>query len=423
MDNDAHGKLLNRTFRALQYRNYSLYLTGHGISLLGFWMQQIAMSWLIYRLTNSEFLLGLIAFLGQIPSLLLSPLGGIIADRWSKRKLMILTQSLSMCQATILTILAFTDMLNIWYIMILTIILGFITAFDSPVRQSFLNDTVDKKEDLGNAIALNSTVFNSSRLIGPTLGGLLVAAAGEKVCFLLNAVSYIAVIISLLLIRVNNPAPPVKRNRSIIGDLKEGIRYSYNFKPVRYILMFVAFISLIGMPYMVLMPVFAKQILHGGPNTLGFLMGCTGLGAITGTLYLASRKNIDGLWKIVPFAGTLFGVGLILFSQSHIFIFSAMFLVLTGFGLILQMASNNTLVQTIVDDDKRGRVMSLYVMAFMGIAPLGSLLAGTMATHIGAPNTILISGILCIIASYILSTKVAVFDDHFNGNKIILPEE
>jgi MFS family permease len=392
--------------RAFQYRNYRLFFTGQGISLIGTWMQRIAMSWLVFRLTDSTFLLGLVGFTSQFPTLILSPFAGVIADRVNRLRIMIVTQSLSMIQATILAILVISNRVEVWHIILLSIFLGMITAFDIPSRQSFIVEMVEKKEDLGNAIAMNSFMFNSARLIGPSVAGIIIAAVGDGICFLLNAVSYIAILAALFAMKVK-PKEKVKSNKRIWQELKEGFTYTFGLPPIRNILILLGLVNFVGMPYTVLMPVFARDILGGGPHTLGFLMAGVGCGALFGALFLASRKDSRGLHKIIPIATTIFGVGLISFSISNIFVTSLMLISLCGFGMMVQMASSNTVLQTIIDDDKRGRVMSFYTMAFMGPAPFGSLLGGWTASNIGAPNTLKIGGIICILAAITFASKNA----------------
>jgi len=388
-------KLILRAFR---YRNYRLFFTGQGISLIGTWMQRIAMSWLIYRLTGSPFLLGLVGFTGQIPTLIIAPYAGVIADRLNRLRIIIITQILSMLQALALSILVLTHTIQIWHIILLSIFLGIVSAFDIPTRQSFIVEMVEDKKDLGNAIALNSFMFNSARLIGPSVGGILIAAVGDGICFLLNAISYIAVIIALFAMRVKPRQKSVLKKRTW-HELKEGAAYAFGFRPIRNILLLLALISLVGMPYTILMPVFAKDILGGGPHTLGFLMAGVGFGALSGAIFLAPRKSAEGLERIIPIASVIFGIGLITFSLSRTFLASLILIAVSGFGMMVQNASCNTLIQTIVDDDKRGRVMSFYSMAFMGTAPFGSLIAGSLASRIGAPNTLILGGIACILGA------------------------
>ena len=392
-------------FRTLKYRNYRLFFSGQSISLIGTWIQMIAMGWLVYRLTNSAFMLGLVGFVGRLPTLFISPFAGVIADRWNKYKLLLLTQVLSMLQALAITILLFTDIVQIWHIIILSIALGLINSFDTPVRQSFVIEMIEKKEDLGNAIALNSAMVNGARLFGPTIAGILVGALGEGWCFLINTLSFIAIITTLLMMKI--PEKKIeKKPDGHLAELKEGFKYAYNFIPIRYILFILSLVSLMGMPYQVLMPVFAKDIYHGGPNTLGFLMAAAGTGALIGALYLASRKSVVGLGKNIAIATAIFGSGLVIFSLSKTFTLSIIVLVITGFGMMVQMASSNTVLQTIVDDDKRGRIMSFYTMAFMGTVPFGNLLSGSLSGLIGVTNTVLAGGVCCILGAAFFAFKL-----------------
>ena len=395
---------LKLIFRAFKYRNYRLFFTGQGISLIGTWMQRIAMSWLVFRLTNSSFLLGLVGFTSQIPTFILCPFAGVIADRVDRLRIMIVTQILSMIQAGILAFLVISNRIAVWHVVILSVILGMVTAFDIPSRQSFIVKMVDKREDLGNAIAMNSFMFNSARLIGPSLAGIIISAFGDGICFLLNAISYIAIISALFAMKVK-PDERAKSNNRILEDLKIGSAYTFGIPPIRNVLLLLGLVQFVGMPYTVLMPIFAKDILGGDANTLGFLMAGVGCGALFGAIFLASRKNAQGLDRIIPMASTIFGIGLIFFSLSRVFATSLLLISLCGFGMMVQMASCNTVLQTIIDDDKRGRVMSFYTMAFMGPAPFGSLLGGWAASHIGAPNTLIIGGIISILGAVIFATK------------------
>lgn len=396
---------IKQILRALRYRNYKLFFGGQSISLIGTWMQQIALGWLVYRLTNSAFLLGVIGFASQIPTFLFASFAGVFADRYNKHKIIIITQTLAMLQAFLLSVLTLTHVIQIWHIILLSIFSGLINAFDMPTRQTFVIDLIEDKNDLSNAIALNSSMFNAARLVGPTVAGFLIAALGEGLCFLVNAISYIAVIIALLLMKIKPNIKKVKKEK-ILEGLKEGIKYAYKFKPIRALLLLIGLVSLTGMPYTVLMPVFAKDILHGDANTLGFLLGAVGIGALTGALYLASRKSVLGLVRWVSKAAGIFATGLLLFSFSRNIILSLILMVFIGFGMMMQMASTNTLLQTLVDDDKRGRIMSLYVIAFMGTAPFGSLIAGSLASTIGAPYTVLTGGVICLIGSIIFTLKL-----------------
>jgi len=398
-------KGLQLIFRALHHRNYRLFFGGQGVSLIGTWMQQIAMSWLVYRMTQSAFLLGVIGFLGQIPAFLLSPFAGVLIDRWNRHRILVGTQSLAMIQAFILAFLTLTGTIAIWHIIILALSLGFVNAFDMPTRQAFVVEMVETGEDLGNAIALNSFLFNGARLLGPSIGGILISLLGEGVCFLLNGISFIAVIAALLAMKMTKREIRSKSSHVLQG-IKEGFTYAFGFPPIRSLLLLLGLVSLAAMPYTVLMPVFAKNILHGGPHTLGFLLGASGVGALVGAIYLASRKSVLGLGRLIVIALNIFGIGLIAFSVSRVLSLSLLLLAFTGFGMMVQMASTNTVLQTIVEEDKRGRVMSLYTMAFMGMVPFGSLLAGTLASKIGAPGTIMISGLACILGSILFARKL-----------------
>lgn len=395
-----HGLL-----RALRSRNYQLFVAGQGISLVGTWMQQVAMSWLVYRLTGSAFLLGVIGFTSQIPTLLIAPFAGVLADRWDRRRLLMINQTFAMFQAVFLATAVLAGFAQIWLIVLLSLLLGTITAFEIPIRQSFVVELVEHREDLGNVIALNSSMVNGARLIGPSVAGILVASAGEGVCFIINGISYLAVIIALAAMRIA-PRPPRLRQRHVIQELREGFSYAFRFSPIRSILLLVAFVSLMGMPYIVLIPVFAKAVLHGGAHTFGFLMTAAGCGALIGTLYLASRRNVVGLGRIIVLAVILFAVGIALFALSSYLPLSLAALAMAGFGSITLVASCNTILQTILEEDKRGRVMSFFTMAFMGMAPFGSLGAGAMADIVGVRYTLLIGAGFCLAGAGIFARNL-----------------
>ncbi len=408
MNKDGPGNGRGRfkiVFRSLQYRNYRLFFSGQSISLIGTWMQRIALPWLVYHMTGSTLLLGVVGFAGQIPTFLLSPVAGVLTDRWSRYRVLLITQIVSLVQAAVLAGLCLTGVIQIWHIVVLSIILGCINAFDVPARHSFVIDMVEKKEDLGNAIALNSLMFNGARLIGPSIAGVMLASTSEGICFLINAISYIFVIISLLMMRLHVKETHIKDER-ILNELSEGLRYAFGFAPIRHLLILLSISSLMGMSYSVLMPVFAKEILHGGSNTYGFLMGAAGFGALLGALFLASRESVLKLGRIVPASAILFGVGLIVLSFSRIFSLSLVLMLFIGLGMMMQTAASNTILQTITDDDKRGRVMSFYTMAIMGTAPFGSLMAGGLAKVIGTPWTIFTGGIACIIGALFFLRKL-----------------
>ena len=338
---------VKHVFRTLRYRNYRLFFSGQLVSLIGTWMQQVALTWLVYRLTNSPFLLGVVGFVGQMPMFLLGPFAGVLADRANRHRIIILTQTLSMVQATVLAILTLTGNITVAHIIILSIFIGLVNAFDMPTRQSFLLDMIESREDLPNAIALNSSMFNGARLLGPSIAGLVIAAIGEGLCFLLNAVSYVAVIAALLAMKVTQRHLKNRKPRKVLEGFTEGFHYAFGFSPIRNILLLLALVSMMGMPYAVLMPVYARDILHGGPHTLGFLMGATGVGALAGALSLASRKSVVGLGRWIPLAAGTFGVGLIAFSFSRTLWLSMILLFVVGAGMMVQMASSNTIIQTI----------------------------------------------------------------------------
>ena len=392
-------------FRSLQYRNYRLFFSGQSLSLIGTWMQRIAMPWLVYHMTGSVLLLGVVGFAGQIPTFLLAPVAGVLTDRRSRYHVLLVTQIISMIQASILAFLCLTGLIEIWHIVVLSIALGCINAFDVPSRQSFVIDMVEKKEDLGNAIALNSLMFNAARLIGPSIAGIMLASTGEGICFLLNAVSYIFVIVSLLMMRIKIKKPG-KRKSEILQELKDGLNYTFGFPPIKHILVLLSIVSLMGMSYSVLMPVYAKEILNGGSHAYGFLMGAAGFGALLGAIFLASRVSVIKIGRIVPAAAILFGSGLIILSFTKILSLSLLLMVFIGLGMMLQTAASNTILQTITDDDKRGRVMSFYTMAVMGTAPFGSLLAGGLAKIFGTPVTIFVGGLVCIIGALFFLRKL-----------------
>jgi MFS family permease len=405
-DNKAKSIFARRSaLRALRHRNFRLFFGGQSISLIGTWMQRIAMAWLVYRLTNSPFLLGVVGFAGQIPTFLLPPFAGVLADRWDKRRMLILTQTLLTIQALTLAFLVLTGTVQVWHLVALSLFFGTVFAFDIPTRQSFFIEMIGEKGDLGNAIALNSSLVTGARLLGPTVGGVLIGLLGEGACFLLNGITYFPIIFALIAMRIP-PKESTQRRSRVWEGLKEGFAYVSGFAPILSILLLLALVSVMGMPYMVLMPVFAKKVLQGGPHAFGFLTAAGGLGALLGALYLAARSTIIGLDKRILLAVTLFGSGLIAFSFSRILWLSLIFTLIIGFGQMVQMASSNTIIQTIVDDDKRGRVMSFYAMSFVGMMPFGSLLAGFIASKIGTPATVTIGGIACLIGAGVYAHKL-----------------
>jgi MFS family permease len=390
-------------FRALKHRNFKLFFSGQIISLVGTWMQTVAESWLIYRLTGSGALLGLLGFVAQMPIFVLSPLAGLVADRWPRRQVVIATQTSSMTLAFTLALLTLTHHIRVWEIIVLATLLGIVNAFDVPARQSFLIEMVGR-EDLLNAIALNSSMFNGARVAGPAIAGILVAVVGEGWCFLLNAISYLAVIAGLFLMRIQK-LPPAQDGGSPLEKLREGIRFARHTKPIRTILTLVALVSFTALPYTVLMPIFAVKILHGGASAYGTLMGAVGVGAMFGALMLAMRQQLRGLGNVVAYSATGLGASLVLFSASHWYWISFAVLVISGFTMMMQFTASNTLIQAMVPDQLRGRVMSLYAMMFLGMTPFGSLLAGALADHIGAPSTVALGGFVSCIGGLIFARK------------------
>lgn len=394
---------LSETFRALRHRNYQLFFSGQLISLIGTWMDQVAESWLVYRLTGSALLLGTVAFASQIPVFLLAPIGGALADRMDRRKILITTQSSMMLVTFVLAWLTLSHRVHIWHIVALAAMTGLINAFDLPARQSFVVDMVSRA-DLVNAIALNSSMFNGARVIGPAVAGIVVAAIGEGWCFFANGVSFIAVIIGLWMMKMERPRMSIEG--SPLENIIEGFRFIAHNKPMRALMLLLGLVSFAALPYAVLMPLFADKILHGGPKALGLLMGCSGAGALCGALLLATRRTLRGLSTWVAAACTGLGITLSLFSFSHSLWLSAVLLAPVGFCTMVQMASSNTLIQHMVPDRLRGRVMSFYAMTFMGMAPLGSLLAGSMAHNLGAQWTVFIGGMAAIVGAIIFWRKL-----------------
>jgi MFS family permease len=395
--------------RALSSRNYRLFFMGQGVSLIGTWMQRTALLWLVSTqfpdMRTAALWLGVVGFAGQIPALVLTPLAGVLADRWNRHRMIIGTQALAMLQAFTLATLTLTGAIEVWHIVVLSFWLGAVNAVDVPTRQSFLIEMVDRPEDLNNAIALNSSVVNGGRLIGPALGGLLTALFGAGFCFLLNGVSYLAVILALLAMHIT-PRKIASVHKPVLGHLSEGVRYAMGFPPIRALLMIMALVSLVGIPYASLLPVFAKHLLGGGPQAYGLLVAGVGAGALAGAAFLASRSSVRGLGRIIAVAPAALGIGLIAFAFSRSFVLSLLLMPLLGLGQMLVMASCNTVLQTIVDDDKRGRVMSFYSLSFMGMVPLGNLLAGLLASRIGPPVTVAIGGGLCIAGAIVFSRNL-----------------
>ena len=390
--------------RALQHRNYRLFYGGQGISLVGTWMTRVATGWLVYRLTHSAFLLGLVSFSSQIPILLLGAVAGVWVDRLNRHRVLIITQVLSMLQSFALAALALSGLITVVDIILLNLFQGAVNAFDMPARQAFVVEMVETREDIPNAIALNSSLVNLARLIGPSVAGLLIAAVGEGYCFLFDGFSYMAVIASLLAMSLVPWKP--KAHASVRSELREGWDYIHGFSPIWSILLLLSLMSLVGMPYTTLMPIFAGSILHGGAHTFGFLMGAVGVGALIGAVTLAMRRSVLGLGRVLALTTAGFGASLVAFAASSQLWLSLLLLVGTGFCFMQQLASSNTILQTIAEDEKRGRVMSFYAMSFQGVTPFGSLIAGAVAARIGAPYTLMAGGTICIAGALIFASQL-----------------
>jgi MFS family permease len=394
----SQGSSLSHAWRALRSRNFKLFFFGQTISVIGNWMTRLATTWLVYHLTHSALMLGVVSFCGQIVSFLLGPFAGVWVERMDRRTLLIWTQVLAAVQSLALAALTLSHRITLREVIALTALQGLINAFDMPGRQSFLVQMVDDRADLSNAIAINSSMANGARLIGPAIAGLVVAAWGEGWCFLIDGLSYLAVIASLLLMRI----PRMDRRRdatSMVEQMREGWEYVRTFAPIRTILLLFALISLMGYSYAVLLPVFAKEVLHGDATTLGWLTGASGVGALTSAISLALRKSVVGLTRMVQLASGMLGVALILFGLSHLLWLSLVLMVFVGFGLLQTASAANTIIQSLVSEGMRARVMSYYTMAFFGAAPFGSLLAGALAHRIGAPHTVMVTGTCCIVGS------------------------
>jgi MFS family permease len=385
--------------RALKYRNYRLFFGGQVVSLVGTWITTTATNWLVYRLTGSALLLGVVGFAGQFPAFVAGPFAGIFVDRWDRHRLLVVTQTISMLQSFALAALVLSNHITLAAIIGLSVVQGLVNAFDMPARQAFLLTMVENKADLGNAIALNSSMVNLARLLGPSIAGVVIAATNEGWCFFIDGVSYVAVIVALLRMRIAARADTPIVRRSALHQFQEGFAYALGFHPIRSIILLLAVVSLVGVPYSVLMPVFATTVFQGGPHTLGLLMTASGCGALLGALWLAQRRSVVGLGRVIPMASALFGAGLIFFSFTQVLWLALPCLTIAGFGFMVQMASSNTVIQTIVDDEKRGRVMSFYMMAFLGTAPFGSLIAGFLSERIGAASTLRLGGGCCIVGA------------------------
>jgi MFS family permease len=390
--------------RALRHRNYQLFFVGQLISLVGTWMQMVAQSWLVYRLTGSSFLLGSIGFASQIPIFLLAFVGGTVADRYNRQRVVIATQAASMVLALVLSMLTLTGTVRVWHIFILSALLGVVNAFDMPARQAFVVELVEK-EDLMNAIALNSSVFNGARILGPAVAGVLIAGIGEGWCFFANGVSYIAAIAGLLLMKLEIRKASAA-SQSAISNVLEGFQFVRRARPIRALLLMMGLVSIFGMSYSVLMPIIADKILHCGPHGMGILMSATGLGALMGSLTLAAKSGAKGLGKMIAYACAGFSISVILFSISRNFWLSALILVPAGFSFMVQMACTNTLIQMMVPDNLRGRVLSTHVWMFMGMAPFGSMIAGSVAEKLGALHTLTLGGAICLAGAALFATRL-----------------
>lgn len=392
-------------WRALRHRNFQLFVSGQSISLIGTWMTRLATSWLVYRLTHSALLLGVVGFTGQILTFLLAPFAGVWVERMDRRKLLVWTQAAAAVQSLALAWLTIAKIVTIKEIVALSVLQGLINAFDMPARQAFTVQMVEDRADLGNAIALNSSMVNAARLVGPALAGLVIGWVGEGWCFLIDGVSYFAVIVSLEMMRVK-PLAVKRQTATMLVQMREGWDYVVGFRPIRTVLLLFAILSLMGWPYAVLLPIFAGTVLHGGPHTLGWLTGASGVGALASALALAARKSVVGLTRQIQIAALLFGTGLIGFGLSHVLWASLLLMLVVGWGMMTGLAASNTIIQTLVPEDKRGRVMSFYTMAFVGMAPFGSLLAGGLAHWLGAPHTVIITGACCLAGAAWYTTEL-----------------
>jgi MFS family permease len=393
-----------RVTRALAHRNYRLFFYGQSVSLVGTWITRVAISWLVYRLTGSKLLLGIVSFAGQIPTLLLAPLAGVVVDRHNRRRILIWTQAGSLAQSVLLAVLTLLDLITVPQLVVLQLVQGVINAFDTPARQALVVEMVTERSDVPNAIALNSSMVNGSRVIGPAVGGVIIAAVGEGWCFAIDAVSYVGVLISLAMMRLEpRPHPP---GMPLLHDLRSGFRYVRDSVPIRSGLILLAVVSTAGVPYTVLMPAVVAETLGGGPDLLGWLMGASGAGALAGALYLANRHTVVGLGRVILIGALTFGASLVAFSSARTVWLAAPLLALAGAGFIVQAASTNTIIQTIVDEPFRGRVMAFYTMAFFGSVPVGSLIAGVVATSVGATMTIRLGGFICIAAGLWFASRL-----------------
>jgi MFS family permease len=399
------------SLRAFHHRNFRLFFYGQSVSLIGTWTQQIAMLWLVYRLTHSAFLLGVTGFASQIAILVFAPFGGIWSDRLDRRRMLLVTQSLFLLQGLILALLTYTHLIQVWHVIAMALLLGLVMAFDTPIRQAFLPQMVPSKADLPSAIAFNAFMQNAGRLIGPTIAGFLIAWAGEGFCFLLNGISKFAVIAAVLQMVVARHQPRATKT-SVVKDFAEGVAYCWNVVPIRMLLPLLALVSFMASPYATLMPIFAKEVFHGGAKTMGFLIGAAGFGALVGMIWLAARKSVRGLSRMIICTTALAGISLMVFSYSRLLWLALPAMALAGFGIVVTAMSVSMILQTIVDDDKRGRVMSFFTISFLGMTPLGSLAAGALASAIGAPHTLAIGGACCVAGAWVLRHKLPQFRIH-----------
>ena len=416
---NAAGAARGGIGRALRHRNYRLFFSGQLVSLIGTWMQSTAQAWLIYRLTGSSVLLGLVGFSSQIPVFIAAPIGGMLADRVRRHRVLLGTQTAAMLLAFALAVLTLSGAVQVWHVFVLAPLLGLVNAFDIPARQSFISEIV-RREDLLNGIALNSSMVNGARIVGPALAGVVIAAVGEGWCFLANGLSYIAVLSGLLAMR-DLPARRPKPQTSPLAQVAEGFQFAHRTRPIRQLLGLLGFVSLMGMPYSVLMPIFADRVVDGGPRALGLLMGASGAGALTGALMLAARRSMKGLSRWIALACALFGASLVAFAFSRHILLSMALLYPAGLGMMIQMSASNTLVQTMSPDNMRGRVMALYSMMFMGMAPFGALLSGALAAHIGATWTVMAGGVCCMLAALVFGLRLSGFREEARRIIVAMP--
>lgn len=407
LDIQSYMNRVGFAFRALQSRNFRLFFYAGMVSLMGTWIQNLALGWLVYRLTDSAFYLGLVGFAGQIPALILTPIAGVYADRLNRRNILMLTQFIPMMLAFLLSILVFTDMVSITLILVVVVINGLALSFDTPFRHAFLLEMIGDRRLIANAVALNSTLVNTARFIGPTLGGILIALFGEAYCFLINGFSFMAMLAALMMMHVPSFVKKVSE-RSVLADLKVGFNYTWNYFPARYMILLVMVTSIFGLPFQAFLPVFARDILQGDSRTLGFLTGAVGAGALTGAFYLAMREGVSKIPAIIRFSAFVFAIGLFIFSVSKMVWLSVIILYFSGFGMITQFSATNTLLQTVIDEDKRGRVLAFYSMSFMGFTPIGSLLLGTLSDFLGVPLTFSIAAAALLLAALLFSGKMKV---------------